>query len=128
MMRWVRKGNLIAGLVAAVLLSAFLGIFKDPMLKWGFKKAARAAAGAKVDIGSVKTSLLHGRLVLSRVAIADKTEPMKNLVSFDTAQFQFSPSAALRAKIVFPEASVTGLRFGTPRKKSGLLTGKAGAP
>lgn len=128
MMRWVRKGNLIAGLVAAVLLSVFLAIFKDPMLKWGFKKAARAAAGAKVDIGSVETSLLHGRLVLSRVAVADKSEPMKNLFSLEEASFRFSPWTALRAKIVMPEATISGLRFGTARKKSGAVSGNAGAP
>ncbi len=101
MMRWVRKGNIVAGLAAAVLLCAFLGIFKDPLLKWGFKKALRAAAGAKVDIGSVGTSLWRGRLVLSRVAVADKNEPMKNLFSFETAAFQFSPRAALRVRSFF---------------------------
>lgn len=128
MNRWVRKGNIVAAGVAAVLLSIFLFFFMDPILKWGFKKAGRAAAGAKVDIASVKTSVFRGRLALRGVAVADKSEPMKNLFQFDEAVFEFSPKEALRAKIVIPKASITGLRFGTKRKKSGAIRGAAGKP
>ena len=117
----IRKNNLIAAAVSLALAALFGLLFMDPLIKWALVKGGEAAAGAKVAIGKVRTRPFKGRLVLSRVSVANKNEPFKNLFEFDQAAFQFDPAAALRAKIVITEASLTGLKFGTPREKSGAL-------
>lgn len=120
-MKWIKKWNLIAALAAVGLIWLLLVLFLDPLIKRALIGAGQAAAGAKVEIGSVKTKLLRGSFVVSRVTVADKNAPMKNLVEFEKADLAFSPSAALRGKGVVDDASVAGIRFGTPRKTSGAL-------
>lgn len=120
-MNWVRKNNLIAVAVAGALLSLFLLLFMDPLIKWGIVKAGQGATGAKVEVGSVKTKLLAGRVTLRRVAAANKNEPMKNLFELKEAVLELQPKALLRAKVVITEASLSGLEFGTARRRSGAL-------
>jgi uncharacterized protein (TIGR03545 family) len=118
---WIRKGNLYAVAGVFALLWAFCFFFLDGLLRWGLIKAAQAAAGAKVEVGSLRTKLRAGSLTIRAVAVADKNDPMKNLVEFEDAELAFLPGAALRGKVVIPTAALRGLRFGTPRKTSGAL-------
>lgn len=120
-MRWLKKGNFIAVGVVAVAIAVFCGFFMDPLIKWGLIKAGQSAVQAKVEIGGLKTSLFSGRLEIRRLATANRNDPMKNLLELEQASFQFSPGQALRGKVVIPEASILGLRFGTARKTSGAL-------
>jgi uncharacterized protein (TIGR03545 family) len=120
-MKWIKKGNVAAAVGAALLLWLLGALFFDTLLRWALIRGGQSAAEARVEIGSVKTRLFKGSLELSNVAIADKKEPMRNLLEFDRADLRFSPAQALRAKAVIEDAGLVGLRFGTPRKKSGAL-------
>ena len=120
-MNWLKKGNLAAVAVILTLGTLLSYLFLDSILRWALVRGGQAAAGARVEIGSVRTRLLEGRLLLRHVAVADRSEPMKNLLEFEDAELSFLPSAALRGKIVIPEATLTGLRLGTPRSRSGAL-------
>lgn len=126
-MSWVKKGPLtrLAGGVLALWLVVFFGF--DPALKFALVRAGRAAAGAKVEIDSLRSKWLSGTLDIRGVAIANKNQPMKNLVEFSRASFSFDLGQALRGKGVVRDASLEGLRFGTPRKTSGAL-GRPPAP
>jgi hypothetical protein len=118
---WFKKGNFIALGAAAGLVGLFLCLFLDPLLKRGLISVAQSAAKAKVDVGTLSTSLRRGELVIRSVTVADKSEPMKNVVEFGEAKLAFKPSAALKGRLVIADAALTGLRFGTPRKTSGAL-------
>src|SRR5207302_8975841 len=93
----------------------------DPVLKFALVKAGQAAAGAKVEISSLKTKWLAGTLELRGIKVADKNQPMKNLVEFSRAAFALDVGQALRGKGVVREAALEGLRIGTPRRTSGAL-------
>ena len=120
-MTWLKRGALarLIGGLAVLWLAVFF--FFDPALKFALVKAGQAAAGAKVEIASVKSKWLRGTLEIRGVAVADKNEPMKDLVEFERAGFALDLGALLRGKGVVREASISGLAFGRPRAASGAL-------
>lgn len=120
-MSWVKKGPVLATLFAVLLIWAFVFFFFDPLLKRGLISAGQAAAGAKVEIGSLNSKWLKGTLELKDVAVADRARPMTNLVELSRAAFQLDTSAAVRGKGVVREAALEGLRVGAERKTSGAL-------
>jgi len=120
-MSWFKKGPLLGTLGALLLLVAFVVFFFDPLLKRALIAGGQAAAGAKVEIGSVRSKWRKGTLEIDRIAVADREAPMKNLVEFSRLVFHLDVSAALRGKGVVREAALDGLRLGTERKTSGAL-------
>lgn len=120
-MSWVKKGPVLATVGAVLLLWAFVFFFFDPVLKRGLIAGGEAAAGAKVEIGSVRSKWLKGTLEIKGIAVADREAPMKNLVELSRVAFQLDTSAALRGKGVVREAALEGLRLGTARKTSGAI-------
>lgn len=120
-MSWLKKGPLLGTLGAALLLWAFVFFFFDPLLKRAMIAGGEAAAGARVEISSVRSKWLKGTLEIKGVAIADREAPMKNLVELSRLAFSLDTSAALRGKGVVREAALEGLRVGTARKTSGAL-------
>jgi len=120
-MSWINWKNLVKAAVVFIVVWVLVVLFFDPLLRWGLVHAGEAAAGAKVDIGSLHTSFRRGTLTMSDVAVANKHDVMKNLFQLDEAEVSFSPGAALRAKVVIPTAALKGLQLGTPRKTSGAL-------
>jgi uncharacterized protein (TIGR03545 family) len=121
MSSWVKKGNVIAAAVVFGLLFVFFYFCLDPLLKRAIVSAGQAAAGAKVEIGSLRTRLAAGTLEIRSVAVANKNEPMENLFELGAADLRFSPGAALRGKAVVSLAGLTGIQLGTKRKTSGAL-------
>ncbi len=120
-MTWINRKNL-SRLVGAIVVMWLLVFFAfDPVLKYALTRAGAKAAGAKVDIASVKSRWLRGRLDVSGLAVADKNSLMKNIVESSRLGFTLDVGAALRGKAVIREASIEGLRFGTPRKTNGAL-------
>jgi len=120
-MSWVKKGPVLGTLGAALLIWAFVFFCFDPILKRGLIAGGQAAAGAKVEIGSVRSKWLKGTLEIRRLAVADRESPMKNVVELSRMAFQLDMSAAVRGKGVVREAALEGLRVGTERKTSGKL-------
>jgi uncharacterized protein (TIGR03545 family) len=119
LIRWERVGPVLG---TAVLLAILIVIFLDPVLKWAIVKAGQSVFGARVNIASVKTKLLKGRITVNGLQVADKSSPMKNLFQWDQAAFDFQPGPLIEKKVVIEEASINGLKFGVPRKTSGALT------
>ena len=117
-MRW---SYIIPRLSALLLLwlAVFFGF--DPLLKWGLKKAGQSVAGAKVDIGRVKTKFFPPSINIVEVAVADKANPFTNIVEFNSLSFAMAGRPLLEKKVLVEKAALSGLQFSTPRKTSGAL-------
>jgi len=109
-------------LITLAVLTLLIVLFLDPFLKWAIIKAGQGVFGARVNIEAVKTKLLKGRMSIRGLQVADKSKPMQNLFQWGDAVFDFRPVPLLEKKVVIEEASLTGLKFGAPRKTSGALT------
>jgi len=118
---WLRKGYVYPFVGGAAIVWLLVLFLFDLLLERAIVAGGQAAAGAKVEIGSLDTGWRRGSLELSRIAVADRDEPMKNLFELSRAGFKLDPSALLRGKAVIREAALEGLRFGTARKTSGKL-------
>lgn len=120
-MSLIKKGPVLATLGAVLLIWAFVFFFFDPLLKQSLISGGQAAAGAKVEIASLRSKWLKGTLELKGVAVADREQPMTNLVELSRVAFHLDTSAAVRGKGVVREAALEGLRLGTARKTSGAI-------
>lgn len=120
-MSFIKKGPVLGTLGAVLIIWALVFFFFDPMLKHALIAGGQAAAGAKVEIDTVRSKWLKGTLEIKGLAVADRDEPMKNLVELSRMAFQLDMSAAVRGKGVVREAALEGLRVGTARKRSGAL-------
>lgn len=120
-MSWVRKGRVLGLLGGLGLLWLLVVLLFDPMLKRALISSGQAAAGAKVEIASLRTRWLKGTLEIRGIAVADAAEPMRNAVEVGRAAFALDTGALLRGKAVVREAALEGLRFGTARRTSGAL-------
>src|SRR5687768_14175737 len=120
-LRMVRWGAVIPLLILFGLLAIFILFFLDSCAKWAIQKGGESIFGARVDIASVDVRVGKSALILRGVAVADKTSPMTNLFEFSESAFDFETLPFFEKKIIIDQASLAGLRVGTPRKTSGAL-------
>lgn len=104
-----------------IITSLFLAT-KNIVLKKGLQVICETIFQAKTDIGYVNFSLLDSSIKIKKIDIADKSEPMKNLISFDEISLDFDLTELLKAKFVADNLAVLGIDTGTPRTISGELT------
>lgn len=117
-MRW---SYLAPRLVLLVLVWAFFFFAFDPLLKWGMIKGLEKAAGARAEIASVKTTLLPPSLAVKGLAVGDAAAEYSNLCEFSSLEFRMEGRPLLEKKVVVDRASLSGLKFGTPRRTSARL-------
>src|SRR3989339_1357080 len=117
-MRWPYIISRLSALAAIWLIVFFLF---DPALKWAAIRGGESAAGAKVEIKGLKTEFFPPSLAVSGVTVADRTDPWKNIIQFDSLRMSLEGRPILEKKIIVREASLEGLRTGTKREKSGEL-------
>lgn len=117
-MRW---SYILPRFIFLALIWAFFFFAFDPVLKWSLKKGMEKAAGARVEISSVKTSFLHPSFHMGGVTVGSASEEYSNLVEFSEIKFSIEGSPLLEKKFIINEAFLSGLKFGTPRKTSAKL-------
>ena len=117
-MRW---GYLIPRALLLIGLWAFFAFGFDPTLRVVAVISAEKGVGAKVDIGSVKTSSSPLGISISHVQIANRNAPGTNLIEFDELSLELSAEGLARKSLIVDDGELTGLRWGTPRADSGLL-------
>ena len=117
----MRKTYILPRLVLLVLAWAFFFFAFDPILKWGLIKGLEKGAKARAEIASLKTTFLPPSLRITGFAVADSANEYANLAEFAELSFAAEGAPLLEKKLVVDQASLKGLRFGTPRKTSGKL-------
>lgn len=118
-MRW---SYVAPRLTLLVLVWGFFFFAFDPLLKWGMIKGIEKAAKAKAEIAGLETGFFPPRLRMSGVAVGDSDAEFRNIVEFAELSFAAEGKPLLEKKLVAEEASLSGLRFGTPRETSAKLS------
>jgi uncharacterized protein (TIGR03545 family) len=95
------------------------------LVRTAVEQRGAESVGAKVDVGETQVSLPRSRVTLRQLAVANPQAPLRNLVEIDFCDLHFDADALLRKQAVIDRGALTGIRFGTSRKVSGLLPNSA---
>jgi len=121
MTKWIRWSGLVGFAVLISLLTIFWMFAAAPIIKFSIEKFGSDAVGAKIDVAEVDLGFNPLVLSISGVEVADKSAPMSNLVSFDSAVADLSLFPLLLGKSIIQDMSLEGVEFGSIRKTSGAL-------
>ena len=118
MIRWGRFFLLATPLA---LLWAGTHFFLDRGIETAIESAGTAANGARVDVRDVDTRFWQLSAIVRGLAVTDADNPMTNVLEIETLKFQMEMKPLFWRKFIVRDAAITGIRTGTPRKKSGAL-------
>lgn len=128
MSRYIRFGYVLPRLIGAVLLLFVLQFTAGYLLRTSVIQAGQSATGAKVELTEASVSLLNAHASIEGLQVANPKRPMENLLEADSIDLDFELDSLLHRKAVAELGSVKGIRFNTPRSKSGILLDKEGEP
>ncbi|MEF3279882.1 MAG: TIGR03545 family protein [Elusimicrobiota bacterium] len=114
-MRW---SYITPRFVFVLIIYLFFYFAFDPILKWGFVKSLEALFEAKSEIKTLKTKFFPPSIIIKELSVGNKDKEFNNLFEFNEARFRLNGKAILEKKFVIEEATIKGLSFDTPRKKS----------
>ena len=97
---------------------------KNFIIKKAITTTCESVFEAKCDIALVDFNFFDSSFKMKQFEIANKNEPMKNLVFVDSVVFDFDLNQLLKARFVADELSITGVATNTDRTYSGDLTEK----
>ncbi|MDY4986245.1 MAG: TIGR03545 family protein [Treponema sp.] len=115
---------LIACVVFIFAVAALITSTKNVICRKIITNTCESIFEAKCDIGYLNLKFLDSSFTMKNFEIADKKEPMKDLFSIETVNFDFSFPQLLRAHFVAEDLSILGFELGKERKYSGALTEK----
>jgi len=111
-----------AALIAGCVF--FFTVMANPLLQRAFEAGMEMVFEGKVDAENFRISLLKFEIAMNGLTIADRDEPMKNLIQFSKMRIKLKPEAVLRGKVYIEEVRADNIRFGTERTVSGALPDK----
>lgn len=117
-MRWT---YLLPRAILVGLVWAFFQYGFDPLLRQGLILTGQRVARAKVEIADVSTTFFSPSFRATQVKVADRGHPGTNLVEFAELGGALELPALLKRSFIVKEATISGLKWGTPRADSGLL-------
>ena len=114
------------GIAAAVIFAIviFFAIFANPLLEKALETGLEAIFEARVDANRFRLSVFKFEIDMNSLNIADRDQPMKNLIQFGTMRIKLKPQAVLMGKVYIEEIRADSIRFGTDRTVSGALPDK----
>ncbi len=113
---WVPRGTLL------VLAAVFLVMAINPLIRSAIVDNVQAITYSKVDIPRIHTSLRDNQITLAGMTVADPHHPLRNLFEADLVELEVDRDALLKRRVIVKRGRVRGLRLGTERTKSGLLS------
>lgn len=111
-----------AGIIMA--LFSVLIACKDPIIKAVVVNVVESIAGAKCDIENLTVKFFDSRIDVKNIAIANKDEPMTNLVELSDISIDFDLVQLLKGRFVMDLVQAEGIQVGTARLTSGELPQK----
>jgi uncharacterized protein (TIGR03545 family) len=117
----LRLEAIIPIVVIGGLLFGYARLFMDSNIRRAIEIGGGMVHGAEINVASVSTSLIGGRLSIKGIQVTDKEAPELNLVSVAEVRFQFLWDALLRAKFVVEDAAISGIELKSKRKRPGEI-------
>lgn len=108
--------SLLVGLVLAVWW-----LMLDRVAERAVESVGTAIVGARVDLAGADVRVGEGAVVLRGLQVTNPNAPMTNLVEASEIVADLALAPLLERKIVVESLVVRGVRFGTPRERSGAL-------
>lgn len=112
----------IAAFIAIIVI--LFNTFKNRVIRNAIINSCESIFQAKCDVDYVDFKLFSTSLRIGGIQIANKKEPMKNLIQFDKIVLDFDLLSLLKGCFVTDELSVTDIRTNTDRKTSGDISAK----
>ncbi len=124
LLRW--QGLVIFGLLMATIM-IFWFLLADRIVKHAIQKTGTRIIGAQVDLADADLHLLPLGITLNDLQVTNPDRPMTNAVQAQRIEFSLDSLNLLRRKIIIDTLSLDGIRFSTPRNRSGAVpTSKSG--
>src|SRR3954462_7928509 len=111
--RWKAIGPL---LLLFLLLGLLVWVFAEPVARETTEEASSEMLGTEVDLGKLDLLPRQASVELRALQIADPFVLTRNLLEADAIRLKLNPAALAEKKIVIENFSLSGMRFGTPRK------------
>ena len=112
--RWKAIGPLA---LLLVLIGVLLWLFAEPVAKDTAEEVSTELLGTQVDVGKLDIIADEASVDLRALQIADPFNPNKNLVEAAEIRLKLNPIALAEKKFVVENFRLSGMRFGTGRKK-----------
>lgn len=112
---------LLPRVVIVVVAFIVISFAIEPVLHGFFTKFGERIIRAKIDIKHVDVSLTNADLAIRGVQVANPRSLDRNLIECESATFDIVTSSVLQRRLRVREASLKGVRFNTPRTKSGKV-------
>lgn len=120
----VKWGSLIALLAFFVIIIGGITLTKNLIAKTIIVNTCESIFKAKCDIGYLNISFFDTSFKVKNLEIADKDQPMKNLISIESIVLDFDLLQLLRSRFVAEELSLEKVESNTDRKYSGDISEK----
>lgn len=112
---------LLASLILTTGIVAGIVLFKNQFLKNTIINTIQNATEARCDIEELDLRLLDATFLLRGFQVADKNNPMKNIVSIDNITFDFNLLQLLKSRFIANDLSINGVLLNSDRTSSGAL-------
>jgi len=121
MTRFIRWQGLLAFIVLSALVTVFLYLFAETLVKKGIISSAESAFGAEVNISEVKLAYSPLQISVLGLQVTDKENPKQNLFSFERAIAGVDVWQYLFGKIIVEQLEVSKLEFSSVRVQAGKV-------
>jgi uncharacterized protein (TIGR03545 family) len=112
--RWKAIGPLLLLFLILILL---LWVFAEPVARDTTEEAATQLLGTEVNVGKLDLIPREASVDLRALQIADPFVLTRNLLEADEIRLKLNPTALAEKKLVIERLTLSGMRFGTTRKK-----------
>lgn len=117
----IRKSALIVLAIFALLTGGILWLGKNGYVESLAEYSLESMFHAKVEFQGLSVNPIDLEVAFSGLQIANKNEPMSNLVQMGPSRFQLELMPLFAGKVVIKQMTVSGLQTNTPRSSSGEL-------
>jgi len=114
--------TLVAALIAGFVF--FFTVLANPLLQKALETGLEAIFEARVNANRFRISFLRFEVAMNSLTIADRDQPMRNLIQLSQIRVKLKPEAVLRGRVYIEEIRADNIRFGTERTVSGALPGR----
>lgn len=119
MSRFIRWQGLIAFAAILALLSSFVYLFAEPIVRKGLESSVAQYTGAEVNIESVELNYFPLNLTVNGLQVTDAGKPEQNLLAFDSASAGIDLWQYFYGKTIIEQLAVNQLKFDQVRVNVG---------